>query len=183
MAEKDFTRELMRGLHEINAERENPGIAYKIEDVPLSQIMQKGTGKKPFDIIWFVDGQFHAIELKQEAWSLGIRAELTASGATTPGLRKHQEENLMRSENNGGWGWVICHFIGKLPKGAQKKYGVESLDRAVAVSIRTIVEERVSNGATSLDFDWFLAHGIELPRVGTSAAGRKWNAAVLLEAQ
>lgn len=182
MAEKDFTREFMRGLHEINSELENPGIAYKIEDVPLSQIKQKGTGKKPFDVLWFVGGQFHAIELKQEAWSLGIRAELTASGPPTPGLRKHQEENLMASENNNGWGWVVCHFIGKLPKGAQKKHGVESLDRAVAVPIRLIVEERISNGATSLDFDWFLAHGIELPRVGNTASTRMWNAAVLLEA-
>lgn len=173
MAEKDFTRELMRGLKTLN------GFAHKIEDVPVSRLVgvaqgTKGTGAKPFDVFWQGDNQFHAIENKQEPWALDVRAERNEAGKDTPGLKKHQEEALLAVRAGGGFAWVVCHFHGKMTKREQLRWGREFLDRAIAVPIHRIVDARVIEGARSLDFDWFLANGLELELTGRTVSDRAW---------
>lgn len=173
VAEKDFTRELMRGLKSLG------GFAHKIEDVPVSRLTQvnqggKGTGAKPFDVFWQHANQFHAIENKQEPWTLDVRAERNEAGKDTPGLKRHQEDALMAVRSGGGFAWVICHFHGTMTQREQKRWGRKFLDRAIAVPIHRIVDARVVEGARSLDFDWFLANGLELELTGRTVTDRAW---------
>lgn len=163
----------MRGLNTM------VGFAHKIEDVPVSRLKNvapgtKGTGAKPFDVFWMHDHQFHAIENKQEPWLLDVRAERNEAGKDTPGLKRHQEDALLAVRAGGGFAWVVCHFHGTLTQREQKRFGRKFLDRAIAVPIHRIVDARIITGARSLDFDWFLANGLELELTGRTVTDRAW---------
>lgn len=154
MAEKDFQAQIMRWHDETKT-----GHLQRIPDMPWMQGRQSAFQfKKPYDIYWLWNTDFHALELKQEK---GLSFNLSH-------IADHQEEHLLKVEEEGGYGWVVINFNGPLSATAKKKYGVNKLDRTFAVLMSNVIEKRISTGLDRLELDWLIDNAVEIPQIELS---------------
>lgn len=145
MAERVFQQELIRGAYLAG---------FHPVPIPDPGKAARFGVKKVYDLGLLYNCIYFAVELKEvagTAWSWSIKD-----------LQPHQEENLLDAERKGGLGLVICNFAIRLSKAKVKKLGYETIKRAFAVRIDTVLTERSENCRTSLDFYWWSHNGCEM---------------------
>ena len=157
MAERIFQQELERGARHAG---------WHVVSIPDAG---KGAAPRVYDLGLLCDGEYFAVELKE------VAGKMYSWNINT--LRPHQEENLLSAESRGGTGLVICNFAIQLSAKNQKRFGVETVKRAFAVRIWSLLAER-DECRRSFDLDWWIENGTELePITGlTTSEGKPLKA-------
>lgn len=112
--------------------------------------------KKPYDLYWLENGNFHAIELKYQngfTWNFSK-------------LDQHQYDNLLEVDSNGGFGWIIINFRkANVSEKSQEKYKCEeNLNLSFAIPIVEI-ENLINDGVTSCNLEWCRVMGTRISKV------------------
>lgn len=177
VAEKDFQTEFLRGL------RTQTRNAWKIPDLPVS-LMKAGrfTEKKPFDCFFThkrLKGKMVVCELKQ------ARAGTLNVSGKSHGLQDHQEDALLTTVDQDGFGLVVVNFQFQLKGDAARRAGYADVDRAFAGQIEDVVAARVNDRTDSLKVAWWEKNGVEMPLCSVKDEHgkdlRAWDPAPLID--